>query len=296
MSGPGLKNKTLKELRALAKARGLRGYSKLTKDELAVRLEAHSSAAASTRAEAGRRPRAKARSGAERQIKKAAPDAAPAPDTTGGSEAVAMQPPASSYPSAEQTVEEAKYALHPSGVSLARAGDLDEEIDRLPAPTHPLVCLLPQKPGVLYAYWVLPPAAEAERPDYKLRLCRGSGETLHVLEEVPVRTERGGWYFHVGEQSLDEGVVVQLGFYRDGKFHNARGRSLASLPSRYAATRVDERWWVPEADFAQMYLRAGGFMTPARRFAWAGSIGSPGAAPPGPEQHLAWPGGVSSRS
>jgi len=303
MSDPSLRNKTLKELRALAKARGLRGYSKLTKDELIVRLEARAPAAASARTEARHPPRAEVRPSAEREIARAArgtdsasagtSEGAPA---AGGSEAAAVQPPASSSASPEQVVEEAKYALHPGGVTLARAADLDEDIDRLPALTQPLVCLLPQKPGVLYAYWVLPSAPEAERPDYRLRLCCGSGETLQVLEEVPVRTERGGWYFHVGEQSFDDGVLVQLGYYRDGRFHNARGRSLARLPSYYAATRVDERWWIPEADFAQMYLRAGGFMTPARRFAWAGSIGSPGTAPPAPEQHFAWPGGVSSRS
>ncbi|HEX7043962.1 MAG TPA: Rho termination factor N-terminal domain-containing protein [Burkholderiales bacterium] len=296
MSNPGrLKSKTLKELRALAKARGLRGYSKLTKDELVARLEANSSsAAAPARTEVRRRPRAKARPSVERERAAAAVDAAPAPGATAGTEPAAVQPPASSYPSTEQTVEEAKYVLHPSGLTVAHARDLDEDIDRLPALTHPRVCLLPQKPGVLYAYWVLPPTGEAERPEYRLRLCRG--DTLEVLEEVPVRTERGGWYFHVGEQSFDQGVLVQLGFYRDGVFHDARGRSLARLPSRYAATRVDRRWWVPEADFAQMYLRAGGFMTPARRFGWAASIGSPGAAPMGPEQHLAWPRAVSSRS
>ena len=164
----------------------------------------------------------------------------------------------------------------------------------LPILGEPVVCLLPQKPGVLHAYWILPPGTGDERVEYKLRLCHAEGEAINVSEEVPVQGHRGNWYFHVAEAANTAAMLVQLGYYREGRFVSARGRSVARLPSLYASTRTDERWWVSEADFMRMYLRAGGFVTASRRFGWNASIGSPGQAPATPQESLAWPGGISS--
>lgn len=296
--------KTLKELRELAKAHGLRGYSKLTKEELAAALAQKKSAGAAvptkTAADAApsatkqaprRTPAVKVESAT---AAKAGTAAKPASTASAPSDVRIPTPAATRYGSAEELVEGAKYALRPNGSTVPPAADLGEDIDRLPPLLEPVVCLLPQKPGILHAYWVLP-AGETANGDYKLRLCRAANEALDVREEVPVRADTGSWYFHVDEQSRDDGLVVQLGYYRDGAFHSARGRSIARLPNLYASARTDERWWVQEQAFMQMYLRAGGFVTAAQGFGWAASIGSPGAAAQPSEQHLVWPGGVSSR-
>ncbi len=302
-----MKDKTLKELRELAKARGLRGYSKLTKEELTRVLEQKSedtrtpAAAVAGRTRTAKTSRARAQTTPPEGPATAADTAAvaglpsvPPAESLPAVEPAVMPPPSMPYASTEELVEGAKYALRPNGVRLARpVADLNEDIDRLPPLVEPLVCLLPQKPGILHAYWILPPG-ETASGDYKLRLCRNAAGALEVCEEVPVRAERGNWYFHIPERVAEGELWVQLGYYQDGTFRSARGRSIARLPSLYASARTDERWWVDERDFTQMYLRAGGFVTPARRFAWAASIGSP-VAPPPSEQRLVWPGGVSSK-
>jgi len=287
-----MKNKTLKELRELAKARGLKGYSKLTKEELVHQLDRGKPAGAS-----GERA-AKAPKETRRKPKtEKSPVAAAQPPAAASARATGPAGAGTPFASGEERVEQAKYALRPNGrPAMPPAADLDENIDQLPPLTEPLVGLLPQKPGILHAYWALPPREGRERGDYKLRLCRTTGQALEVHEEVEVRTERGHWYFHVSAPSGDAGMLVQLGYYRDGEFVTARGRSIARLPTLYASARTDERWWVDEGQFLAMYLRAGGFVTPARRFGWAASAGSPAGASQSSDQQLAWPGGVSSPS
>lgn len=203
----------------------------------------------------------------------------------------------------EERVEGAKYALRPNGTPAPQPPvDLGEDIDRLPALTEPALCLLSQKPGVLYAYWLLPPG-ESDRSDYKLRLCRSTAEALQVYEEIPVPVERGGWYFQVPENVGGLEVFVQLGYYQDGKFIAAQWQSTARLPSLYASTRTDHRWWISDEDFARMYAAGGGVVAGARRYGWSGSTSSPAAAPGAPsspqsqtEKRMTWPGNVSSQS
>jgi hypothetical protein len=187
-------------------------------------------------------------------------------------------------------VERTKYASRPNGrAPYEEFTDLGEDIDRLPALNDAVVCLLSQKPGVLHAYWLLPDDDAGDRNEYRLRLSRVAGTAVEICEEVAVPTRLGSWYFHVADTN---NMLLQLGYYRDGQFVAARGRSVAQLPSFYASTHTDERWWISEADFMRMYLRAGGFVS-AGRFGWNASIGSPGAAA-APGERLAWPGGVSS--
>ena len=190
---------------------------------------------------------------------------------------------------AEQQVESAKYAFAPPGTpEPVYAADLGEDIDRLPAIREPLLCLLPQKPGVLHGYWVLPPALLDAEQSPRLRLATYTGDRLTVLGEQPVSTGRGHWYFHV-EESVEPGALyLQLGRYRsDGEFVSIIERGIARIPSLYASTHTDRRWWVSDAQFRAMYRRAGGLERGAR-LGWAGSASSPGGA-------LAWPGNISSR-
>lgn len=291
-----LRSKTLKELQVLAKTRGLKRYSKLTKEQL-TRLLAQPATPPTTTA-SGRTKKERARKSAKTAqstttlAKAPTSPFRPLDPIESTPSAVAPRSSAASGTSAsatEEWVEQTKYASRPNGRAPAESmSDLGEDIDRLPPLDEPVVCLLSQKPGVLHAYWVLPSGDDA-RNDYRLRLCRIGNEAVEIFEEVAVQARVGSWYFHV---SGANNMQVQIGYYQDGQFVAARGRSVAQLPSLYASTRTDERWWVSDADFMRMYLRAGGFAT-ADRFGWNASIGSPGGAP-APGEHLVWPGGVSS--
>jgi Rho termination factor, N-terminal domain len=288
-----LRSKTLRELQALAKTRGLKRYSKLTKEQLTRLL-----VQAVTPTTTGRTKKPRTRKSA-RTVQSTTPAKSPTAPLRSleriESASTAVAPPSSTASSApvsatEEWVEQTKYASRPNGRAPAESmTDLGEDIDRLPPLDEPVVCLLSQKPGVLHAYWVLPSGDEGARNDYKLRLCRISNDAVEIFEEVAVQARVGSWYFHV---SGANNMQVQIGYYQDGRFVAARGRSVAQLPSLYASTRTDERWWVSDADFMRMYLRAGGFAT-ADRFGWKASVGSPGGAPSSGER-LTWPGGVSS--
>ena len=294
--------KTLKQLRALAKKAGITGYSKLTKPELEKKLNPRTANKAAPVS-------AKAPSVSPARTKK---PAAPAAKRSAVSKAIT--PPRSPTPvdphhawwqpagqvsanGTEQRIESAKYASRPIGVEThvpITLTDLGEDIDRLPELHRSTLVLLPQKPGVLHAYWAITGDA-AQAPALQLRLCRADNGALDVYHEAAVSSARGHYYFHVPEGFAAHEAVVQIGYYRGGEFVSAVDRSVGRIPSLYASARTDRWWWISEADFQRMYLHSGGELR-GRGLRWAGSIGSPGGrAQPGEEQ-LAWPGGVSSAS
>jgi hypothetical protein len=301
-----MKEKTLKELRVRAKALGLKGYSKMTKEELLRRLGRATSSVPASPSVVARRERAGAPPTKPREKKTSAttmPVAKPAARTVA---AHVDRPPATpstsvpTAPSSDVTTEEliggAKYTLRPNGRPAPMPpADLGEDIDRLPALTEPAVYLLPQKPGVLYAYWRLPSGEVAQHGDYRLRLCRTMANALQVCEEVAVQLDRGGWYFHLPDNVGAHEILVQLGYYRDGEFIAAQGQSIARIPSLYASTRTDHRWWISAEDFERMYLLSGGVIDAARGYRWSASVGSPSGART-PNERMAWPGGGSSPS
>lgn len=297
-----MKDETLKELRARAKARGVKGYSKLAKDEL-LRLigDVAKTAAVSTTKNAAATPSKSADKSAATKRVAAGGKKKPTVKPSRAEEPAKELPPASSanaFEQTEQLVESAKYALSMAGpAASAPPPDLGEDIDNLPALTEAMVCLLPQKPGILHAYWHLP-AGTTERDDYKLRLYRFVSETPEVYDEVPVQNIRGNHYFHVPENARGQEMAAQLGYYEAEKFIPARGQSVARLPTLYASTRTDHRWWVSDKEFAEMYQRAGGVVTPANRFGWSGSSSSsPGpSSSPGSSEQFSWPGSASSSS
>ena len=282
-----MKTETIEALRTLARQLGLTGYSKLRKHELLKLI-------AGQQRKAGEKSATKSRNAAARAVtKQTKPRRAPgkpAGTTTAGPSPVSSAAPApQTAAEAEQQVESAKYAFAlPGTPEPVYAADLGEDIDRLPVMREPLLCLLPQKPGVLHGYWILPAASLDARQSARLRLATYNGDRLTILEEHPVPTERGHWYFHV-EEGIELGAVyLQLGRYRpDGEFVSILQRGVARIPSLYASTRTDRRWWVSDAQFRDMYRRAGG-LERGRQLGWAGSASSPGGA-------LAWPGNVSSQ-
>lgn len=287
--------RTLAELRALARKLGLTGYARLRKDELQRLLAQHE------HKEPAASPTPPAVANAARR---AQPGAASA-----GTEAVggtakqepisrpAAAPPASGpTPDAEQRVESAKFAFAPPGVRVTEptpVADLGEDIDRLPEITSPLLSLLPQKPGVLHGYWVVPPDYTTPAKPLRLRLAHLRDGEGTPLEELPLLSLRGHWYFHVAEAVELGALYLQLGYYdAGGRFVSAIQRGIARIPSLYASERTDRLWWVSEERFRAMYLRAGGFAR-GTQFGWAASISSPPGG--GAGERLAWPGGVSSR-
>ena len=282
-----MKTETIEALRALAKKLGLTGYSKLRKDELLKLI-------ASQERKAGAKSATKSQKAAARTgVKQKKPRRAPA--KSAGATASRPSPVATATPApqtaaeTEQQVESAKYAFAlPGAKEPTYAADLGEDIDRLPVIREPLLCLLPQKPGVLHGYWVLPAASlDAER-SVRLRLATYAGDRLAILGEHAVPSVRGHWYFHV-EEGVELGAVyLQLGRYRpDGEFVSIIERGVARIPNLYASTHTDRRWWVSDAQFRTMYRRAGG-LERGRQLGWPGSASSPG----GP---LVWPGNISSQ-
>src|SRR3989344_5166435 len=268
--GKAMVSKTIVELRALAKSRGLKGYSRLSIAEVRRVLAPPKKPAApkakkpkpvvkKTAAKPAMRPLRHA------PTKKTAVHPAPVPPASGSTReepSVNLLSSAARLSSDEERVEDAKYVVTPRGIAISlrpSITDLGEDIDRLPVLREPALCLLPQKPGVLHAYWVLDPGATARQPGMKLRLCRIADDTLHVMQEITLPSERGHWYFHIDDQSEPGGFYAHLGYYRDtGEFVTAILRGIARIPSLYASGRTDRQWWVSDRKFREMYLRAGG--------------------------------------
>lgn len=280
-------SKTITELRTLAKSRGLKGYSKLSLAEL-QRMLAQPEKPSAPKAKKSK-PAVKKKTAAKPAVRSArrAPTKKPAvrpvraPSVSGSMReepAVNLSASAARLSSDEERVEDAKYAVTPRGTTVSlrpSVTDLGEDIDRLPVLREPALCLLPQKPGVLHAYWVLEPGATARQPGMKLRLCRIADDALHVLQEIPLPGERGHWYFHIDGQHEPGGLYAHLGYYRDtGEFVTAIHRGIARIPSLYASGHTDRQWWVSDQKFREMYLRAGGFVTGAQ-LGWTASISSP---------------------
>jgi hypothetical protein len=305
--------KSLKELRALARSRGLRGYSKLSRRELEKLLSAGEgqkpAAVEKTAKAASASPAAKIKSksaaprakSASARTKKTRPAAEAAPRMTPPAPTPALMPKwewagdVQRQSVDEEQIESAKYAVVPPGTAVPRAeaADLNEDIDNLPPVTEATLCLLPQKPGVLHGYWVLPPDSVPRARSFKLRLGRIARDVFEIIDEIALPRERGQWYFHVNEPADMGEVYLQLGYYEpDGRFVTATRRGIARIPSLHASNRTDRLWWVSEEQFRAMYQRAGGYVR-GPRLGWAASISSPGGAPS--YDRLAWPGGVSSQ-
>ncbi len=267
--------KTLDELRRLARAAGLRGYSGLRKKqliELLTKQKASSPAASTPKAAKPTPARGKSalRTTTVRQpAQKTVPQV---PAATAAS--------AEHLANTEQHIESAKFEMAPPGsghvssasIAVSIAPDLHEDIETLPAPSESVLCLLPQKPGVVHAYWALQSGAPIK--ELRLRLCRMSGNAIELMSEIEIANSRGHWYFQVGESQQPGSLVAQLGSYdASGAFVTAIRRGVARIPSLYASAQTDRRWWISDDEFREMYVRAGG-VTRGEQLLWPGSFSS----------------------
>lgn len=296
--------KSLKELRALARSRGLKGYSKLSRADLARLLAGNGHRVSTAVKKQKKTPRSKTaatpKSKSYRAPVKSGRDAGKKQlaSSTSGTHMAAKPDPMAPVPPElrrlsgdEEQVESAKFATVPQGfiAPSAVAADLGEDIDRLPAMMEPMLCLLPVKPGVLHGYWRIPPDTVLQLPALKLRLGCFVGDTFTIIEEISPPQDRGHWYFHLDESEDFGDVYLQLGRYEpDGRFVTVTRRGIARIPSLYASEHIDRLWWVSEERFRAIYQRAGGFVRGAR-LGWAASISSPGGAPGVSSSQHAWP-------
>jgi hypothetical protein len=273
-----LETKSLEELRTIARASGLRGYSGLRKKqliELLAKQKARPSVADSVGAPTPKKA-AKSKPVRMRDVPTATPE------KSGDSVVLAGAPRTANV---EERIEVSKFEMTPPGVAFAQAfaSTLYEDIDRLPAIGEPVLCLLPQKPGVVHAYWALQPGAETKH--LRLRLCSAKESAIELLEEIKINGDRGHWYFQVPQTPDNGEFFAHLGYYdARGAFVTAIQRGIARIPTLYASTRTDRSWWISDEDFRAMYLRAGGTIR-ARQLYWpAATDSSPINAPSSPSK------------
>ncbi len=278
-----MRDKTVEELRAQARARGLSGYSKMRKDKL-LRLLAPGKSAARANPKSGPGPAARAKTSIARKRTKPGARTTTTARTTRKSRAALPAEPAmrrgkraAEVSTNEERVEGAKYSAALPGADLTvpfLAVDLGEDIEELPQLQEPLLGLLPQKPGTLHGYWALEPGSLRRQPDLRIRLCRIRNQLLEILDELPLPGDSGRWYFHVGELPVDTELFAQLGYYQSGgTFITAIRRGIARVPLLHASTHTDTDWWISEADFRAMYVRSGGRID-GTRLLWSASVSS----------------------
>ncbi|MHB8348431.1 MAG: hypothetical protein ACYDHM_14965 [Acidiferrobacterales bacterium] len=278
-----VRDKTLQQLRAIARRQGHSGYSRLRKDEL-VRLLARKPPGRAkpepvrkkktgTKGTARRSQTGAAARGRGKTV--TAPRKRTAATARPRAAAGTIRKPAGRT-GPRRSVRTGPVVL-PAGLVLPVpfvAADLGEDIESLPPLPDALLGLLPQKPGILHGYWALEPGTLRRRPDLRIRLCRIRERVLDVLDEIPLLSDSGRWYFHVGDLVAETQLYAQLGYYgADGIFITAIDRGIARLPSSHASTHTDGNWWISEAEFGRMYVRTGGRID-GQRLVWSASVSS----------------------
>jgi hypothetical protein len=272
MQKAALENKTVSALRTMAGKLDLSGYSRMRKDELIkaigkankkkvkskTKKKLVKKSAKMTRAT----PQIKSKKPVKASRKQAKPEAGAVKSKTA---ATLPQPPALRIviSDEEQRVEDAKYVTARPGTPPPTdfVDDLGENLDKLPPLNGPRLTLLPQKPGVFHAHWALASGHLAKQPGLRLRLSSLSRDTITLLEEISLPADQGYWYFQTNPALDASKVYLQLGFYNENsKFVTAIERGIVRIPRLAASPHTDQRWWISEKEFRQLYLAAGGRM------------------------------------
>lgn len=273
-----LQNQTVNELRILAKKLDIAGYSGMRKDELIKTLSKAQKKKA--KAEAKKASQNKSRKKAETKtalkIKAKTPITASkkrmvskkasvirkipltAPEVTVIEKAAPIE---ATTLGDELRVEDAKYVTAQPGTQLATdyADDLGEDLDNLPLLKGPRLTLLPQKPGIFHASWVLSPEHLTQKSSLHLRLLSLSCGAINLFDDILLPTDRDSWYFHIDPKHDVGKIYLQLGSYNENNdFVIAIERGIVRIPRLGASPNTDRRWWISEEEFRRLYLAAGG--------------------------------------
>ena len=276
-----LENKTVSDLRTMARKLDLPGYSRMRKNELikAIGKAQKKKAKSKTKKKSANKSAKKAKAKAipkitsKKPVKTSKKQAGPKTSAEKIKTPVTIpQPPALKIviSDEEQRVEDAKYVTAQPGAPSPTdfVDDLGEDLDKLPPLNGPRLTLLPQKPGVFHANWALVPGHSANHPGLRLRLSSLSRDTITLLEEISLPADQGYWYFHTDPELDASKVYLQLGFYNENNnFVTAIERGIVRIPRLGASPNTDRRWWISEEEFRRLYLAAGGYMD-GNRLLW----------------------------
>ncbi len=262
-----LADKTAKELRALARSRGLSGYSRLSRDELVELLAGRERAPASKRTQkAGGRSTTKPRAAAERPKRQAASEkpGCPAGDAPGAALSPRTKRAFSSHRRlGEQRIKASKYYL-----GVQESPELDEGFDYPDTHGESAISLRVRDPYWLFAYWEFAPGLRGEliarigedallRSRTVLRVHDVTGtdpDNALGHHDIDIAPEARNWYINVArverEYCVDIGLITP-----DGLFMVVARSNRVSLPPVGPSDVVDEEWVTIEA-LEEFYVRS----------------------------------------
>lgn len=272
-----MEDKSVKDLREMARDLGISGYSKLRKDELISAIKA----AQTPKRAAGSKAGSKAKTATPTKSTKSAKTSkqvarADKPTATGASTPIPET--GSVNGNEEQRIENAKYVTGTVGATRRTQypPDLGEDIDHLPSLSEPRLTLLMQKPGVLLASWMLEPGHCARQPGLRLRLGVLADQQFKVSQEVEIDHDQGSYYFHVDPSWPLTEIYLQLGSYEaGGRFAIAIRRGIVRLPRLLALTALGVNWALEETEFESVVAQSGPLGRAPRRTV-AAAPSSPG--------------------
>ncbi len=270
-SKPRLAEKTVQELRALAKSLGLTNYSKLTKAQL-LRLVAAAPPPAVARAAsskvATKVSKKQKTTRHQTETKVVSPRAQPAarkPHSVGRQ--------ASQSAASKAGVGKVATASTPPAGAEDDAATFPKTSPQPPL-AAPRLTLRGQKPGVLHAAWSIDPARSMPLPYLRLRIIKVSADDTGVIDEISLPDLHGSRYVHVATEFCHTPLRAEIGYHSsDGRFIVMLRHADIRLPSRLAAGRGDPQWWISETDFRELYVRSGG-MSEGSALVWRSSFSS----------------------
>lgn len=277
-----LQQLTRRELVELARKRKLRGYSRMSKEELIAALADEPGASQASPACA--RPRQRTSGSIRRTARATAPRAAStvgkgAGETPASANASHETVPARQRSAArlgeggvatpEEQVETSKYevGVPTRDLSPQLPGDLPQGygVDRL--------VLLVRDPFWLHAYWELTPATieraaaalgtewHTSRPALRLVDVAGGDTTPTsetILRDIPINDQARNWYIEVGNPPRS--FRVDLGYLTpSGRFHTVLRSNVATTPRAGVSERIDEAWAELPENYERILAMSAGF-------------------------------------
>jgi len=252
MSAPdNLNDKTMTELRALARIRGLRGYSKLRKRDLMKLLQNSRSA----NAPGDPKPSKRSQPRSDRKTHLLAPAPRPGPPALEPGSLAPNIDNAQNRP--DPRADRTKFSPGPAAPGARRPvhrADNSDPITSRPALHAPRLVALPQKPGILHVYWRLPEDPVAE---LRLRIVRIDRGGDGIVSEIIPMTAEGNAYIQVPETADMVEYRAELGRNcGEGNFDLVVPSVVTRTPRNEPSIDGDTRWWISGEEFRSRFARA----------------------------------------